>query len=94
MEFKFMKKIRLSVFTTLTASVLLTSTAFGTPLNANAAENMELSKVEQEKRNISEDTLKHVLNQIPLSTHIKEELRENHISEYIKAELMRFRLRD
>jgi hypothetical protein len=48
---QFMKKIRLSVFTTLTAGVLLTSTAFGTYLNANAAENTELSKAEQEELN-------------------------------------------
>lgn len=48
---RFMKKIRLSVFTTLTAGILLTSTAFGTHLNANAAENTELSKAEQEELN-------------------------------------------
>ncbi|WP_374149097.1 hypothetical protein [Priestia megaterium] len=48
---QFAKKIKLSICTTLTAGVLLTSTAVGTPVSVNAAESQELSTAEQQELN-------------------------------------------
>ncbi|MGG0461480.1 hypothetical protein [Priestia aryabhattai] len=48
---QFTKKVKLSVCTTLTAGVLLTSTAVGTPVSVNAAESQELSTAEQQELN-------------------------------------------
>jgi hypothetical protein len=48
---QFTKKIKLSICTTLTAGVLLTSTAVGTPVSVNAAESQELSTAEQQELN-------------------------------------------